>query len=291
MPTENLLQTPAAQRQQENAAIAEAAPISAPVLFESIRRAGVEELQRPASALILSAFIAGVALGFSVLGKALFHRYLPTQDWTPLIENLGYSFGFLIVILGQMQLFTENTITPVCPLLADPNRRVFVRVLRLWGLVLCFNLLGAIVFGAALWQMETIQPETFAAAVAISEHALEPAPLHILLMGIGAGWLIAALVWTMPNAGSAKAFLIILVTWLISLAGFSHVIAGTCEAALLVFSGKVGLWAVTWGFTLPALVGNVIGGTLVFTVLMWGQIREEHTEKQPDFSYSRFWHD
>lgn len=281
--------SPQPEQSHDDEPISDVAPISAPALFEAIRRSGVEELQRPSSALILSAFIAGIALGFSVLGKALFHRYLPEAEWTPLVENLGYSFGFLIVILGQMQLFTENTITPVCPFLAEPSRKVFNRVMRLWGIVLVFNLLGAMVFGFVLWQLESIQPETYAAAVAISEHALEPSPLHILLLGIGAGWLIAALVWTMPNADSSKAFLIILVTWLISLAGFSHVVAGTCEATLLVLAGHVGIGEAFWGFTLPALAGNVIGGTVIFTVLMWGQIREEHTVKQPDFDYAHFW--
>jgi len=275
---------------QDLAAIEEATPISAPVVFELIRREGVEELQRPASALVMSALIAGLALGFSVLGKALFHAHLPDAPWRPLVENLGYSIGFLLVILGQMQLFTENTITAVSPCLVDPRRAVLLRLARLWGLVLVFNLIGAAAFGAALLGFERPNPPLFAALLEISHHALAPGALEILLLGVGAGWLIAALVWMLPNAEGGKAFLIVLVTWLISLAGFSHVIAGTCEAVLLVLAGEVSPARALFGFTLPALAGNILGGTVIFTSLIWAQIRIEHARPEPEFSYERFWH-
>jgi formate/nitrite transporter FocA (FNT family) len=273
----------------DNEAIEEAQPISAPVVFELIRREGVEELQRPASALIMSALVAGLALGFSVLGKALLHAYLPDAPWRPLVENLGYSIGFLLVIMGQMQLFTENTITAVCPLLSDPSARVLNRLLRLWGLVLLFNLIGVSGFSVALLGFEHVQPEVFAAVLEISHHAVAAPAGQILLMGVGAGWLIAALVWIMPNAAGAKAFLIVLVTWLISLAGFSHVIAGTGEAALLALRGDIGLGQALFGFTIPALIGNILGGTVIFTLLIWAQIRTEHARPEPEFSYDHFW--
>jgi len=274
---------------RENEAIEEAAPISSPAVFEAIRRAGVEELQRPNSALILSAFVAGIALGFSVLGNAILHRYLPDTQWRPVVESLGYSFGFVLVIMGQMQLFTENTITAVCPFLSAPRMRVFARLLRLWIIVLVFNLIGAACFGVALANLKSFQPETFEAIRDIAHHAIAPPATHVLWLGVGAGWLIAALVWMMPNSGPAKLPLIILVTWFIAVAGFSHVIAGTCEATFLLVVGEIGIREMAFGFTLPALAGNILGGTVVFTLLMWVQIRVEHNQPEADLSYDYFW--
>lgn len=259
-------------------AIEHGTAISAPAIFETIRREGEAELHRPASALLLSGFVAGLALGFSVLAEALLRAHLPDARWRPLVESFGYSTGFLLVILGQMQLFTENTITAVCPALDDPGRHVIGRLVRLWSLVLATNLFGAVVFGYTLYATGAFQPDIWEAIVSLSVEATGYGWGETLLRGIGAGWLVAALVWIMPNAEGAKPFLIILVTWLIALAGFAHVVAGTTEASLLVFAGTMPPFDALVGFTLPALLGNILGGTVFFTVLTWAQIRVELAE-------------
>ena len=256
-------------------AIEKKAPISAPAIFETIRREGDSELSRPASALVLSGLVAGLALGFSVLSEALLRNHLPDTDWRPLIENFGYTVGFLLVILGQMQLFTENTITAVCPALDEPSRPVFLRLARLWSLVLVFNLIGAVIFGYILYVSRSYQPEVWAAVLDLSRHATGFGFTETLLRGIGAGWLIAVLVWVMPNADGAKPLMIIIITYLIALADFAHVVAGTTEAAVVVFAGQMSAWDALAGFTFPAMIGNILGGTVFFTVLTWAQIRAE----------------
>ena len=89
-----------------------------PVLvYEIIRRDGAEELDRPTAALIFSGIAAGLVISFSFVFKAIIASYIPTDAiWTDLITNFGYTIGFLIAILGHMQLFTENTITTVAPI-------------------------------------------------------------------------------------------------------------------------------------------------------------------------------
>ncbi|TQS74042.1 formate/nitrite transporter family protein [Rhodobacteraceae bacterium] len=252
--------------------------MSPPAIFETIRRDGVEELMRPASALIMSALIAGVALGFSVFTEALFRSHLPDTDWRPLVENLGYTIGFLIVIMGQMQLFTENTITAVCPALDEPGREVFLRLARLWGLVLVFNLVGAWIFGTILYLTRGYDVELWLAVRDLSEEAVSHPWLETMLRGIGAGWLIAALVWVLPNARQSKALVIVVVTWIIATAEFTHVVAGTTEAAVSFWDGHQTLSQAIFGYSLPALIGNVLGGTVLFTILTWAQIRTELQE-------------
>ncbi|MEZ5876960.1 MAG: formate/nitrite transporter family protein [Tepidamorphaceae bacterium] len=255
--------------------IEEEAPSRAPVIFETIRRMGDDELSRPAMALAVSGFLAGVAIGLSVFSEALLRTHLPDTPWRPLIENFGYTIGFLVVILGQMQLFTENTITAVCPVLDTPRRSTVFAMLRLWAIVFAMNLVGASLFGLILFLTAGWQPNVWPAIAELSEHALSYGWMETMLRGVGAGWIIALLVWIMPNASASKPLVIILMTYLIALADFSHVVAGTAEAAVVVLTGTESLFEALGGFILPALTGNILGGTVFFTFLAWAQIKTE----------------
>lgn len=260
---------------RERDALAEQEPMRAVAIFESIRREGRTELNRPLEALTMSGLVAGLALGFSVLAQALIHAQLPDTDWRILIDGFGYCFGFLLVILGQLQLFTENTIKAVCPVLDRPTLAVAARVARLWALVLGSNVAGAAAFGAALWLTRTSQPAIWEAVGELSRHALAHGFGETLLRGVGAGWLMAALVWMLPNAGGARSLVVVVVTYVIVLAGFSHVVAGATEAAVLVLMGERSLASALGGYILPSALGNLLGGTVLFTVLVWVQIRNE----------------
>lgn len=59
-----------------------------------------------------------------------------------LLENLGYTFGFIIVIMARQQLFTENTVTAVLPVMQNPTLGNFGLLMRLWSVVLLGNLIG-----------------------------------------------------------------------------------------------------------------------------------------------------
>src|SRR4051794_23768198 len=83
------------------------------VVHEAIVAEGLEELSRTTAALAWSALAGGLSIGFSLVAEAALHAHLPDTAWRPLVSKLGYSVGFLIVILGRQQLFTENTLTPI----------------------------------------------------------------------------------------------------------------------------------------------------------------------------------
>lgn len=121
----------------------------AQVLYEAIRREGEQELDRPASALAWSGLAAGMSMGFSLLTMGLLRAYLPVAPWSRTIVSLGYCVGFVVVIAARQQLFTENTLTPVIPLLAHKDARTFAKLLRLWGMG-SGNMLGGIALVAAL---------------------------------------------------------------------------------------------------------------------------------------------
>src|SRR3954451_20506394 len=121
---------------------------SAHVVYEAVRIEGRHELERKTSSLAWSGLAAGLSMGFSFVTMATLHHHLPDAPWRPLIATLGYSVGFLIVILGRQQLFTENTLTVILPLLRRKDARTFGNVARLWAVVLLGNMLGAL---AASW--------------------------------------------------------------------------------------------------------------------------------------------
>jgi len=99
-------------------------------------------------------------MGFSFLAEGLFRTFLPDAPWRPLVVNLGYPFGFLIVIIGRQQLFTENTLTAIIPLLARRNLSTFFSVLRLWATVLAANIVGAHLFAWTLAHTAMVRPDT-----------------------------------------------------------------------------------------------------------------------------------
>lgn len=133
---------------EEEKSVNEAAALSPRMIYEVIRREGEEELARTKRSLIWSGIAAGMLISLSVLGEAIFRAHLPDTSWRPLLENLGYSLGFLAVIMGRMQLFTENTITTVLPIMQQRSVYSFFCMTRLWAIVLTANVIGAFAAGA-----------------------------------------------------------------------------------------------------------------------------------------------
>lgn len=268
------------EAESEEQAVEQATGLSAKLIYEVVRRNGDEELARPKTSLIYSGVAAGVMISLSVLGEAIFRTHLPDQPWRHLVENLGYSLGFLVVILGRMQLFTENTITTVLPLMARPSWGVAARVARLWGIVLGANLVG--VFAAALLfaYTEAIPGELRPALFALSEHAVTMGAWQGFMRGIPAGVLIASVVWMMPRSEGMAFFVILTFTWLIAAGDFTHIVAGSVEMAYLLVLGELPVLSAVFAFFLPVLLGNVVGGTAIFSALAWGQVKDEIRERR-----------
>ncbi len=263
---------PLPEEQQDE--VEEHLPLRSPVMYEVVRQEGEIELRRPLVSLWWSGVSAGIAMFSSVLARGVLHEHLPDERWKPLIEGFGYCFGFLIVVLGRLQLFTENTITAVLPLLADWSGAQLARTLRLWAVVLAANVVGTSLT-AALVIWTGMLPEVYVAAMLdVAGHFVANSPLEAFLYGIPAGFLIAAIVWVTPNAESAKFSIVVWLTYLIGIAGLTHVVVGSAEVALLLVQGSIGVGE-AFGVLAPTLAGNVVGGTGLFALLAYAQIKEE----------------
>src|SRR4051812_4017181 len=245
---------------------------SAHVVYEAIRREGRHELERKTSSLAWSGLAAGMSMGFSFVSEGLLKHSLPSTPWEPLITKLGYAVGFVIVVLGRQQLFTENTLTVILPLLLRKTGRVFVSVLRLWGIVFAANLVGALIFAFVLSQASVVEPEVHRVLDQIAVDAIGRTFAVMVLRGIFAGWLIALMVWLLPAAESARIWVIVFLTYLIGIGHFPHIIAGAVEMFYLALSGIRSWGEIATGYMFPTLIGNMIGGVALVAALAHAQI-------------------
>jgi formate/nitrite transporter FocA (FNT family) len=242
------------------------------VVHEAIRLEGEQELRRSSSALAWSGLAAGLCMGFSLVGEGVLRSLLPNAPWRPLISKLGYSFGFVMVILGRQQLFTENTLTPILPLLDRRDLKTLVQVLRLWFWVLVTNLLGALIFAWVCSNTGAFRPETQKAFAEIGRESISTPFGLAILRGVFAGWLIATMVWLLPYAEMGRLFVIVGLTWLVGVTGLTHVIAGAVEVLFLVTAGLAPWQHAVYGYIFPTLIGNILGGISLVAALNHAQV-------------------
>lgn len=242
------------------------------ITYDVIRREGDKELERPLSGLWWAAVAGGLSMGFIFMTEGLLRSHLPDAEWRPLITKLGYPVGFLIITLGSQQLFTENTVTPIVPLMVSYTSQKMRKMLALQGVALAGNLLGALLFAIAIGWTNVFEPKVQEAFSAIGHEALRNGFLTTLASGIFAGWLIALMVWMLPASLGNQVSVIGIMTYLVGLGGLAHIVVGSVETLYLVVTAQTGLAQYISGFFFPALIGNLIGGVVLVTWLNHAQV-------------------
>lgn len=250
------------------------APVT-PVIYEVVRRHGEEELARPAISLWWSGVAAGLSISFSLLAQAVIDLRLPDVQWAPLAIAAGYPVGFLMVVLGRQQLFTENTITMALPVMARPSAAGGRALARAWSIILAANLAGTLLAAIFCTFTPVLTPEVRDAMLELSRHAMDKPWLVMLFEAITAGFLMAAMVWLLPGAASNPFPVIVLMTYLIAISGAAHIVAGSVESFLLLLNGQASAWQALAGFAVPTLIGNIVGGTVLFAMLSYAQVMRE----------------
>jgi formate/nitrite transporter FocA (FNT family) len=266
--------SPHLEPEEQDQAAAHAAP-RALIIHEIVREEGEIALTRSSQALAWSGLAAGLSMGFSFLTQSILRAGLPDTSWRHLVAGLGYSAGFVIVIQGRQQLFTESTLTAVLPVLVRRSLSLVGAIARMWLIVLVANLAGTWAF-AALLQL----PGVFSADVtqALGDQAAEALRGSFgatMVRAILAGWLIALMVWLLPSARSARLLTILLITYIVAITKLSHIIAGSVEVAYAVLSGAASLRDYFVIFLAPTLIGNTIGGVALVGVLNHAAIAPE----------------
>ncbi len=241
------------------------------IVYHAIKKEGEEELERTTASLAWSGLAAGLSMGFSFAAEGLLRHALPDAGWRPLVAKFGYTLGFLIVVLGRQQLFTENTLTVILPLLRRRDRVTVQNVGRLWAVVLVANLVGAGLFATAAARLPAFDPGVREALLSIGIESMSNTFATMLLRGVYAGWLIALMVWLLPFAETARVWVIVMLTYIVGVGQFSHVIAGSVESLFVVATGEQSLWAYVSGYLIPSLLGNIIGGVSLVAAIAHAQ--------------------
>lgn len=245
------------------------------VIHEVVREEGETAMERTAGALIMSALAAGLSMGFSFLTQAVIESALPETAWRGLVASLGYTVGFVIVVLGRQQLFTESTLSAVLPVLTRRDLKTIGKTARLWALVLSANIAGTLVFAAMLQIPGVFSDDVVKSLGSISRQPFSGSFGVTVCRAIFAGWLIALMVWLLPGARSARLVTILLITYVVGISRLSHVIAGSVEASYGVMTGAATVRDYLLGFFAPTLIGNMIGGISLVAIINHGSIVAE----------------
>src|SRR3954465_1145799 len=246
-------------------------------IHENIRAPAVEELERPASSLLFSSLAAGMLIGFSFLAQAFVAHYAP-EPYKHALASMAYPVGFMFVIMGRSELFTENTLEPVIPLLHKRDGPTLRKLLRMWGLLIVGNLAGALIIAWILGGTDLIDGSLQPTMQEVARQSTEGGFGFVFYQAIFGGWLIALLAWLLASTidSSAQLFLIWVTTVPIAAFHFRHSIAGSVEALYRAVVGLAGWGEMIGGFIVPALLGNAVGGVLLVALFNYAQVAEEH---------------
>jgi formate/nitrite transporter FocA (FNT family) len=245
---------------------------SAKEIHDHATQVADEELERPFIELAISSLASGLLVSFGFLaGAFLLHHGSPAHK--ELLLAAGYPLGFAFIVLAQHQLFTENTLEPVLPVLERRDRESLRKMLRLWAIVLPGNLVGTALFGFAVARTPVVEPALHGPLKDIAMDILKGGAGVVFYKAIWAGWLVALMAWLLnaTKNTTAQIIMIWLTTAPIAAFGFRHSIAGATEAFYLVSVGAISLGDALLRFEIPALAGNIVGGVVLVAMVNHGQ--------------------
>jgi len=243
---------------------------SAEDIYRQVASNARQELRRSNTALAISGFGGGAFMGLSALGPAIAAMLLGEGATAQLISRMFYPLGFIVVIVGRSQLFTENTLYPVALVLQE--KREFWHTMRLWSIVLPANILGALAFAMLAAWTPAMEP---AIVHALTRHGMEglahPA-VAIFWSGVIGGWIIALAAWLVSGSHSVTGSVMVIwmLTYIIGLGEFAHCVASSCEILVAVLAHQAS-WGAYGEWLGLAVAGNVCGGVGLVTVLEYGQ--------------------
>jgi formate-nitrite transporter family protein len=243
-------------------------------IFAQVEKNARQELQRPVRSLAVSGFAGGVTMGLTGLATAIARAELGTSGLAHFVTTLLYPVGFIAVILGRAQLFTENTLYPVALVLSE--RRHYLATLRLWAIVLVCNCIGTLAFAALAVRTDALQPKYVDSLVAIGLEIANHPLSTIFWSAIIGGWIIALVAWLVSGSHSISGsmLLIWLLAFIVGLGHFAHCIASSGEVLCAVLHHQLPATSyLRWLW--PAVLGNVVGGVGLVTLLEYGQTVEE----------------
>ncbi|HZU29535.1 MAG TPA: formate/nitrite transporter family protein [Candidatus Angelobacter sp.] len=245
---------------------------SAEEILEEVLANARDELSRSTIGLFFSGLAGGLSMGLTGLAVALAISYLGNEPRQEFFAFFFYPIGFIVVVIGRAQLFTENTLFPVV-LVLDEHKH-FWNTVRLWITVFISNVAGAVFFGWLVMKTGALAPNFADSLAGLGLHAAEGHFTLIFAKGVIGGWLIALMAWmiTASHWTIGQIAVTWLLTFIVGVGHFSHCIASSAEIVAAVMSGHLH-FSNYFQWLLPATLGNIVGGVAIVSLLNYGQVR------------------
>jgi formate/nitrite transporter FocA (FNT family) len=252
--------------------------LTAPQIFDAAKENARGEIRRSWRTLAFSGLAGGLVMGLTGLAVAAVRAVLGPGSWQDFASYLFYPTGFIAVIIGRAQLFTENTLYPVLLILDERRQRAryFRETVRLWGVVFAANVLGALLFATLAVRTAALPGDFASQLIGLGRQAVAGTAAHFFWSGVIGGWIIALVAWvvTASHWTIGQLAMIWLLTFVVGIGHFSHCIASSGEILSAVVAGVVSAGAyLHW--LLLATCGNILGGVVMVSVLNYGQVRLE----------------
>ncbi|WP_231758960.1 formate/nitrite transporter family protein [Microbulbifer elongatus] len=237
----------------------------------------LHEYQRNNRSLFLSSLAAGLEIGFSLFLMAAFYSHFNGPEFEQLmylLVALSYPIGFILVIIGRSDLFTEHTTLAILPLLSGRER--VASLARVWGVIYAGNMVGAFLFSLLFVHYVEVTERLDAGIFAYyGEKLLADIPRGQFVGAIFAGWLMGLLGWMVASAAEtiSRIVVVALIAFVIGLGGLAHCIAGAVGifCALLSDESTMRLWE-GLRFLGVATLGNTIGGSIFVGMLKYSYV-------------------
>lgn len=257
----------------------------APEIIEDASKIGGRRLERPLVGDAITSFIGGMSVCFGavamVTAAGAMGGGLAESSPALLIGALVFPVGFVILLVGKSELFTENFLLPVTGVLE--HRGTLRQLSALWAISLSGNLIGVLIFALLVSRGEVLSAGAVGELRELAEHKVEYGLFTAFIKALFAGWLITVLTWLLLAADGMgpRLVMIWIIGTLIVLGQFNHVVISAAEifmAMLLGASITPGEWF-TRNFV-PALAGNMAGGLVFETLLQYVQARYQQAHDE-----------
>jgi formate-nitrite transporter family protein len=254
-------------------AVPESRRLTANEIFDAAVENARSELRRSGRKLAFSGVAGGITMGLTGLAMASVRALMGSGGGHDLAPYLVYPVGFIAVIIGRAQLFTENTLYPV--VLVFDERKHVRRTLRLWAIVFAANIGGALLFALLAAKSLALRPEILNQLLCLGSDAASGTMSRFFWSGVIGGWLIALVAWTVTASHwtIGQLAMIYFLTFVVGVGHFAHCIASSCEILVSVLAGAMPA-AQYLRWLLSATLGNICGGVLIVSLLNYAQVKE-----------------
>lgn len=249
---------------------------------EEIYHRAEEEGERRLSMSLLeevsTGFIAGVTIVFGVVALGMAEELVgPALGEGPgkLAGALAFAIGVVFLVVGRSELFTENFFDPVAKAIDERRRRVWLRLLRLWGVVLVLNFLGGTVMALIFSVEGTLPAGAHDTLARVAEEIAAKSSLATFTRGIAAGTLLTLLSYLLHAVDSVGSRIVLayVVGFFLALGPFDHVVVSGLQLLFGVWLGGAVDYTDVGRNVLLAGAGNLVGGLLLMTLTHTAQVK------------------